>query len=415
LPGGCGISERVRLTGRSLRGLHHINILKTLCFIAFQIFFVLLQYSNGFSEEGLKWGRLRFSPELSLSETYTDNIYQDSTDERDDSITTLSPKLSIDLAFAPRNYLTLRLEGDFRLYSHSDNFKKEIYRTSLFWTLTTQKGSTFKVGARADFNSIQPYSERDDHKDYEDKEAYADVLFPLGAFTEVGIRYSHLSERFKDPLFALDECDRDSVTLKVAYKKLPATALLIEYTFYHQDNNDIMGSSTDFNTHILLIGAQWEPTAKLSGFLKAGYYASEFENDEDSSGLAIDADVIYRFSDVTHFKVNAFRRLATSTRAARDTGDFYVSTGGSMSVSYRRWDPLTVSMDLTYRNNKYEQKDILGEDRKDDLFGIGMRAKYSPRNWLSFVLTYHYEVNDTNFDPADYRENRVQASITFAL
>ena len=397
------------------KGSHHVNTFKTLCFIAFQIFFVLLWYSNGFSEEGLEWNRLRFLPELSIYETYTDNVYLSATDERNDTITTFSPKLSIDLAFAPRNYLTLRLEGDFRLYAHSENFKKEIYRTSLFWTLTTGKGSTFQAGARADFNSYQPYSERDDHKDYEDKEAYADLLIPLGASLNAGLRYSHLSERFKDPLFAVDEFDRDTITLKLIYKRLPATAPFVEYTYYHQDNNDIISSSLDFNTHLLLVGVQWEPAAKLSGFLKAGYYISKFDNGEDSSGSAIDADVIYRFSDATHFKINAFRRLASSTRAARDTGDFYVSTGGSMSVSNSRWDPLMMSLDITYRENKFEQKDISGETREDDFFGIGIRAKYAPRDWLSFGITYYYEVNDTNFAPAAYRANRVQASITFAF
>lgn len=371
--------------------------------------------STGFSAEGLKWGRLKISPEISLSETYSDNIYQDFTNERDDTITTISPKVSIDLAFAPRNYLTLRLESDFRSYAHSNNFKKEIYRTNLFWTLSTHKGSKLKIGTKADFNSIQPYSEMDDHKDYEDKEAYADILLPLEAFAEAGIIYSHLSERFKDPLFAIDEFDRDSITLKIAYKRLPVVAPLLEYTFYHQDNNDVIGSSTDFNTNIFLIGAQWEPTAKLSGFFKGGYYKSEFKNGEGSSGLAMDVDLIYRFSDVTHFKVNAFRRLATSTRAARDTGDFYVSTGGYISVFYFRWDPLMMNIDLTYRNNKFEQEDVLRENRKDDFFGIGIRVKYSPRKWLSFGLTYHYERNDTNFKPADYGENRVQASVNFTL
>ena len=384
-------------------------------FIAFQIFFILLQYSKGFSEEGLQWGRFRFLPSFSFSETYTDNVYLTHENERDDHVTVISPKLSLDFALAPRNYLTASYEGDFRFYAKSDNFKKDIHRTSFFWTLTTPKGSMIKLGVKADFNSFQPYSERDDHKDYEDKEAYADVLFPLGAFTEVGVRYSHLSKRFKDPLFDIDEFDRDSATLRIVYKRLPVTAPLIEYTFYHQDNNDIISPSTDFDTHILLIGAQWEPSEKLSGFFKAGYYLSKFDNGEDSSGSAMDADIIYRFSEVTHFKVNAFRRLASSTRAARDTGDFYVSTGGSMSVSYRRWDPLTMSSELTYRNNKLKHKDILAVDRKDDFFDIDIKAKYSPRNWISFGLTYQYRVNNTNFNQAKYRENRMQVNIYFAL
>lgn len=181
----------MRLKIRSPRGLYHVSLLKTLWFIAFQVFFILLQYSTAFSGDGLKWGRFRFTPELSVSEAYTDNVYIAPTDEQSDTVTTIFPKLLIDFAIAPRNYFSLCYEGDFRMYAHSDNFKKDIHHLNIFWNLTTAKGSIFKIGARANLDSIQPYSVEDRHKDYEEKQAYADILVSLGAFTDVGIKYDH--------------------------------------------------------------------------------------------------------------------------------------------------------------------------------------------------------------------------------
>jgi hypothetical protein len=395
--------------------MHHTNILKILCFVAFQVFFIFLQYSTAFSGDGLKWGRFRFTPELSVSEVYTDNVYIAPTDEQSDTVTTISPKLLIDFALAPMNYITFSYSGDYRIYANSDNFKTDVHRTSLFWSLTTPKGSTFKLGVKADFDSIQPYSVRDRHKDYEETEAYADMLLALGAFSNMGIRYGHLSQRFNDPHYAVDEFDRDTITLKAAYKRLPATTPFIEYTFYHQDNNDLFAPSTDMNVQFLLIGTQWEPTAKLSGYLKGGYYQAKLENGDDSSGLAVDTNVAYQVSDSTQLRLTLFRRLVKSMRAARETGDYYVSTGGDFSVSYRRWEPLTMTMNVSYQNNKFKQKTLLDEHRTDNYYSAGINLKYSPRDWLSFGLTYQYRVNNTNFNAAEFRENRIQASVSFAL
>ncbi len=381
--------------------------------IAFQILFVFICYSTGFSEGGLTWGRFRFSPELSISEIYTDNVYLTNTDERDDTITTTSPKLSIDFAFAPRNYITLSYGGDFRSYRKSDNLKKDIHRTGLFWTLTTTKGSSFKLGAKVDYDSIQPYSENDRHKDFVKREAFADTMFKLGAFTDFGIKYSHLSERFDSPLYDKDEFDIDTITLSVMYKRLPATAFLIEYIYDHLNNKNLL---VDMDTHIFFIGAQWDPTEKLSGHLKAGYYQTRLKDSNDSSGFAMDTDLAYQVSDFTQLKVTAFRRLIRSLWVARETGIFYVSTGGSLSALYRRWDPITVSMDFSYMNNKFKPQDTMTvTEQKDNFFSAGFNAKYSLRNWLSFLLTYQYRINDSNFAEVDYKENRAEFRLTLTI
>ena len=355
-------------------------------------------------------------PVLSLSEIYTDNIYLMHTDEQDDTITNISPKLSIDFAFAPLNYITLKYEGDYRLYAKSDNFKKDIHRIDIFWSLTTPKGSTVKIGTKANFDSIQPYSPEDRHKDFEEKEAYADILAAVGAFTDVGIRYGHLSRRFDDSIFAIDDFDRDTVTLKVLYKRLPITTPLIEYTFYHQNNNDLSNPSTDMDTNIFLVGVQSEPTAKLSGYLKGGYYRTKLKNGDDSSGLAVDTNVAYRLTEPMRISLTLFRRLVQSTRAARETGDYYVSTGGTVLISYLRWDPFTLTIDASYQNNEYKQElSFLDEHRTDNYYNAGIHIKYSPRDWLSFGLGYYYRRNDTNYVPDQYREDRIQAKVSLAL
>lgn len=383
--------------------------------IVFQILFVFVCYSTGFSEEGIEWGRFRFLPKLSISEIYTDNVYLTHTDERDDTITAISPKLSLDFAFASRNYITLSYGGDFRSYRKSDNLKKDIHRTGLFWTLTTHKGSKFKIGASADFDSIQPWSEKDHHRDFVKRKAFVDTLFKVGSLMELGVKYDYQSRRFEESIDEIDDFDTNTITFDIVYQLFPVTAFLLEYSYCHQNNNDQFDFFTDMDTNTVFVGARWDPTAKLSGDLKMGYTQTRVKEGDDFSGFAIDADLAYKLSDITKFKATAYRMLVRSTVAARETGIYYISTGGSLSATYQRWEPLTVSMDFSYRNDDFKGRGVLTQGRKDNLLSAGLKANYLIRNWLSLLLNYQYTRNDSNFPEVDYKENRVEMRLSLSL
>jgi len=380
-----------------------------------QVLAVVLFCSTAYSSEGLEWGHFRVRPALSLSELYTDNVYQDHTDVRSDYITTLAPKLSLDFAFAVKNYITAQYEGEFRYYKNADNFNKDTHHAGLFWTWETPKGSTLKLGARADFDSIQPYSATDRHKDFVEEEVFAETLLKVSAITDLGLRYGHLSQNFRNPLDAINEFDRDTVTLSILYRRFSNEAFLLEYTYYFQNNNDLSGPSTDMNSHIIYLGSQWDPTAKLSGTLKMGYYLTKLEAGDNSDGFAMEADLTYRFSEITQFKAIAFRRLVRSSIAARETGDFYVSTGGSLSAYYSKWDPLNLRMGFFYTGNRFSQGDTQFSERKDSFYSAAIEAKHAFRERLVFLLRYEYRLNNSNISAFEYSENRGEARISFAL
>jgi polysaccharide biosynthesis protein VpsM len=376
---------------------------------------IFLWCTTGFSADGVEWGRFRLIPKLSVAEEYSDNIFLTEKNEEDDYITQISPELTVDFAFAPGSILSLNYKGDFRFYSEFDNFREERHQGGLSWTGTTPKGSSLELGTKVQDSAFQPYSEEDRAKDFVKWDGFADTLFKLGAFTELGLRYDHTSRRFDKSRNAIDEYDRDGITVDIFFPKFPVTVLLLEYSFFHQDNNDLDNLSTDMDTHTVFVGARWEPTAKLSGELKVGYTQTDLEEVNDFSGFATDTDLTYRFSDITTFKLSANRMLSRSTRADRETGSYVVSTGGTLSATYHRWDPLTVTLDFSYTKNDYRQKGLLEEDREDDLFRAGLRTKYFLTDWLSISLSYKYRRNDSDFETVDYKENRVQAGLSLSI
>jgi len=381
-----------------------------LCFIM-----IFLWCNIGFSAEGLEWGRFRLTPKFSMAEQYSDNVFLTEKDEDHEYITKIMPEFTVDFAFAPRSILSLSYEGDFRFYSEYDNFREGHHLGGLSWKGETSKGSTFELGAEVQDSAFQPYSEQDRAKDFIKWDGFADTLLKLGAFTEVGFRYDHTTRRFDRSRNARDEFDRDGITLDIYFPKFPVTTLLLEYSFFHQNNNDLGEPSTDMDTHTVFVGARWEPTAKLSGTLKVGYTQTDLEEVNDFSGFATDTELTYRFSDITSFKLSANRILSRSTRAGRETGSYFVSTGGTLSATHHRWDPLKVTLELSYTNNDFRQQGPLEEDREDDLFRAGLLAKYSITDWLSFSLSYKYRRNDSDFETVDYRENRVQAGFSLSM
>lgn len=383
--------------------------------IIFHIILIFFVWpSAAFCAEGVEWGRLRLVPKLSVAERYSDNIFLTEKDEQDEYITTISPELSVDLAFAPGNILSLSYEGDFRFYSEFDNLRKDHHQGGLSWTYTMPRGSKFAIGTKVQDSSIQPYSEEDRHKDFVKPEAFANILLKLGAFTDLGLRYDRTSRRFDNPLDEIDEFDRDTITLDMLYKGFPLLPLLFEYNCYHQDNNDLDGPSTDMDTHTVFVGARWDPTARLSGTLKVGYTQTDFEEVPDFSGFATDMDLAYRFSTITTFKLSAYRRAVKSTWAGRETGDYFISSGGSLSATYRT-EPIAIVLDLSYTNNDFQQEASLYEDREDNYFRAGVQGKYLIREWLSFSLGYQYSRNNSNFATVDYIENCVEAEFSLFI
>jgi hypothetical protein len=328
----------------------------------------------------------------------------------------VTPKLSLDFAFAPRNYLTLRYEGEFRYYKNSDNFKKDIHRIGVSWTWNTPKESLIKLGARADFDSIQPFSVNDRHKDFEEKEVFGDLIVNIGAFTDIGVRYGHTIRRFNDPTYVIDDFDEDKITFNAKYTKFIITEPIIEYTFSHQYDKQISDPFRDMNVQMLLIGVHWKPSEKLTGFFKPGYFQARSKGGDNSNGFAMNVNMTYQATDVTQFKINAYRNPVKSTTANRETGNYFISTVCSISADYSGWDPITANAMVSFKNNNFKRQDsIPGSRRTDNYFSAGLSARYSISNWLSFSASYHYNRNNSNLKPELYKENRGEICLSYVL
>ena len=376
------------------------------------LFFSVLS-STAHSEEGLTWNRFRLSPLLSITEKYSDNIYLSNRERQNDTVTSISPKLSMDFSISPDNYINVEYEGRYSLYGKSDNFKKYIHKTDASWKWTTQKGSVLDIGASINLDSIQPYSPQDNHKDFAEKKLFGETSFEVSPFLDMGISYDHTVRRFDKSIYEVDDFDRDTATLRLLYKRLTDITFTSEYAYFYENNKE---SLPDLASHVVLIGALWDPSKRLSGYLKSGYYRVNAKGNTSSSGFAMDADVSYRLTDIILLDLVAFRRVVTSVRVAREPGAYYISTGGGLNVSYSGLDNLVFTISSLYRNNKFEAfSSGYEQGRKDNYFNVGLTVKYAIQKYISFITNYQYRINNSTIDNESYTENRIEAQFRFAL
>ena len=373
--------------------------------------------SHAAADDGIEWRHLRISPMLTVSESYSDNLYLVDRNETDDYITTITPEFVIDAAIVPRNYFSLKYRGDFFSYSDAENFREDHHLGSLSFNSKTAKGSHFIAGISAQDTAVQPFSVEEKSKEYTQQNAYADILLSLGKVAEIGTEYSKNDREFDEQQFADDDFKRDTWDLHVLYARSQVWPILLQYRYINQNNNDLDAINTDFQSHTVFLGGRWRPARKLSGALRVGYMWAQFDdsNAQEYDGYALDTDLNYAFSEITQFTLTAMRSIQQPTRSARESGDYFVSTSAGLTITHRRWERITTRLNMFYRETDYKEVQISGNVRQDDYYRAGLSIMYSMRSWLSISIGYRYQENNSNIVTEDYTENLVELGIALSM
>ncbi|MGD8833654.1 MAG: outer membrane beta-barrel protein [Desulfobacteraceae bacterium] len=369
------------------------------------------------ASDGIEWGRFRFIPAITVSESYSDNLYLTNENGKEDYITSITPEFSLDLAIVPKNYFSLKYRGDYLSYSDADNFKENHHYSSLSFNSETAKGSHFIAGISAQDTAIQPFSELERSKDYTIQSAYVDILAKLGKLTEIGTEYSRQDREFDEHEFIDDDFTRDTWDFHVLYTRSLIWPLLLQYRYVSQDNNDLGATNSDFHTDTIFLGGRWRPDKKFSGVYRIGYKWAEFERSgaDVYEGYAADIDIAYAYSDYTQFTLTAQSTIESPTRSARESGEYYENKRIGIIITHRKWERITSRLNFFYRNINYKDIQSSEDVRADDYYRIGLSLSYSMRKWISFSLGYRYQENTSDIEGEDYSENEIKFGISMRM
>jgi hypothetical protein len=380
--------------------------------------------SQAFGKENVVWGRMRVVPKITISEVCSDNIFlaSDDDDLNSDRVnevyyTSINPELELSLALAARNYIALDYIGDFRKYSEfDDSFKTDQHEGGLEWNFSTRKGSAIIFGGTYEDKAIQSFSQTGNFRDYTVVMGYADLLFKLKSFSEVGLLYAYTSRSFDDEGDKIDNFDRNRITANFLNKRWPYFPLLFEYSFVCQDNRNLIADSEslsrDFQSHNGFFGTVYDATARLSGHIKLGAIFVDFEDIDEYLGPAVESRLVYQYSDLLNYELALHQRPVISTRSLRETGSYYISRGIKFAVGYNKWERLPIALGLSYIAADYEDK-ANNRERKDNSYIAEMRIHYDLKDYMTFKFEYQFERRESDLDSVEYDENRIEIGIIF--
>mgnify|MGYP003564612868 CR=1 FL=1 len=383
-------------------------------------FLLILLLSSSFikcaiAQDYLKWDRFRIKAALSVSEYYSNNIYRTYQDERDDFITQLNPELELKIALTKGSWIDLSYMGIFNHYSEADNFRSDHHFGGINYGIESSKESLFQLGIRFEDSAGQPNSIYDESKDFWLNEIYSDLEWKITPITSLEAGYKHTVRNFDKERYQQDDYIQDNVSLSILHTRSQKLPLLLEYRFEKQVKDKIQPESNELIYHALLAGCRWRPERRLSGTLELGYFWSQFNQIDAYDGWMIDADLLYRISAFTDITMSAERVTRVSYYAARDTLDYYIYSGFGLTLVYRRFNPLVLSVEGAYENRAFRLITSETTSRDDDLYRMSILSDYQLKKWLALSFGYSYRTNQSSVILQEYKENLFQFEVVFSI
>lgn len=381
-------------------------------------------------------------PFISITEYYTDNVFNTNDAEESDFVTIISPGIWISIPHIYEKLLKIETSnispGGYTLSRYKPEYFRR-YQTYIFYNADIEKFSEFtdedtvnhrfegffqyNLKGGLSFEVVDQYLDSHDVRGTgisQELDTFKTNLFH-------GIGVYDISERFRlrfdYSLFSVnydekrnDFRDRNdnSIYGYVFYKFQPKTALFIEYEYldidYKKDE-----TSNSIEQHYFA-GIQWDATAKSKGSIKAGYGVKEFslDNKEDSDFI-LEIQIDYKFTPKTSLLLRASRRT-TETNIA--TTNFILSNTFEAEYIQKVTGKITADIKLVYENENYNGVLTFGgetKEREDNYFSGMFSIQYDFREWLKTTIGFIHTKRDSNFYSFDYKTNSIFFRITGTL
>lgn len=387
------------------------------------------------------------TPAISVGETYNDNIYLGSTNEKSDYITMVSPSLDLNI-LSEKNSLALQYAPTFVWYD--DESQNDTVRH--LGTLTFAQDLTEHL--RFDLTNTYLKSEepiedieyvegvRTTRNTYQRNTGEARLLYLFGPENSLTAGYRHSTLQNKD--VTLDDGTIQNPFCTLFYWLNVKNGLELDYEFtdaefstddgsvpgddytghragmrylyrftphstaslgYHYTSRDFDRQAEDYDVHEGSVGFEQAFSPDLSVSMGVGYFAVDNDRSDDESGLTYNASMIKRFARGI-FSIGGDGGWDEAYLEAERRGlTRYWS--GNTRIEYRILEPLSGYAGGFYRQDK---RDL--DNREWKILRGNCGLEWSFHRWFSFSLDYTYSERDSDVNTEDYVANRVMLVLT---
>ncbi|MFZ2089577.1 MAG: outer membrane beta-barrel protein [Desulfobaccales bacterium] len=359
-----------------------------------------------------KIGKMTVTPFLELAGLYRSNIFSTPTDKKSDFITIIAPGIRMERPVGQRHLFSLGYLGGAFIYSkyssqsHYDQNLNADLAINPKGKLSMRLGDTFRLATE------ERNSEFAVERTYLRNTPYLMATYRLADRWKLEGNYQLDTLVFTKSADRFNNYNEHIASATLYYKLMPKTAILAQYIFFYRvfpyvAEDNAFGSSP-------LLGVTWDPTAKLTGTIKAGFTFTNYETSVDGrnnnpQNWTLSAQLLYRYSKYTNLSV-------TGQRSFQQDIDFfnagYINSGVWITLNHE-WNKFKVAsyVSFFYTNNDYlsPSPDATGQflTRHDDIVGIGVGMSRPLKKWLRARLAYSYVNRDSNFIGYGYNDHKV--------
>ena len=435
--------------------------LKTIIHISVIAFLLTSSSAFGF--------QLNFTPRITATEEYTDNLFLDPVDEKDDFITTLSPGFTaemlgrsegVSLSYDP-GYVFYNRFNEFDGWRHNASLTgwKQIARNT---RLELEDAFLYTDDPSPDGEVISEFTEepiiasdttiRQNRETYYTNTAGIRLNHQFGASDALDLGYAYSILRNDDPSYVDNDTHTPSIGL--TYWFLPewrieadahyttaqfssaadvptaddsddlsewyGSARMVKrftrhfegFVQYAHTSIDYKGDTEDYQVYDSSIGMNYTMAEELALSLRAGYFIQDLEESEDEDGIVIDGllDKTWTFRRGSIYLAGSSGYDANYGGAENLGFSLYYQAESRVEYGFTR--QFTGDIYASYRRNKYT--DPVEEDRIDKITVAGAGLEYQARRWASLRLDYSYRTVDSTDITNEYDENRVLFTVTLS-
>lgn len=352
-------------------------------------------------------------PQLNLAATYSDNINFRETGELADFVLTISPGLAVQIGSKELNYAELTYFYDRIQYLEHTEFDANQHRISIGSRFQRSR-FTLEGRDRIELLSSPLGGGYSISGQMVDRTTFSDFYRLDYDFTERTGLYAAITHTATDfdkevPLY---DSRTISGTLGFTYKAFSRTFFFGEIYYGQTENEHNVPTMFEYPSTTFVggfAGARGYFTEKLTGTVKAGFEAREYDTvSEGSSAPVVEASLAQQFTERTSATLAYSRRQQESVQFVRST---YVtdSVSGSVTQSFGSDDRLRGNVQAGYMMSSYEtNSQFANQEREDNGLTAGLTITYDIKLWMRLFGGYSFEMLDsTEPSLADYQVNRV--------
>jgi hypothetical protein len=374
-------------------------------------------------------------PFLSVSEVYTDNLTNSSTNEESDYITIFSPGIALaipgtgntdvrissatgapgGLSVSRQKLSTTKRFQAFLTYNpeikrYKDNSDEDFtgQRVTGAFQYNAPGGLTVDIAEKYQ-HAQEMWGETGDntaHATYDDNLTHAIVEFVFSPKFSITAGGSYHTLGYKHGISEFRDRDDSTYFGSFNYHVSPKTRLFLEYKRIDVSYEENVSKTRDSSEDFVSAGFSWDITAKSTGTCKFGYVAKDFDDSSlnDPSTWSGEIDLTHMLTNRTMIMVSAFRGYFESNL---QTAEYYTTNRCDLSFSQDFTPKLGANLLVSYQNDDYQ-----GAAIENDTYKVRPGIRFSPYRWLACQLAYCYTKRDSDLKTWEYSTNEYTLSVS---